>query len=111
MKNVTQPPFPAPPPYVFHFLIYDWLPQSVMGTLQGMMTSTPPDPSHKIPPEARGKVRRKKKSLGAGAVTRTSSAGGGGEDVVAGDGEGGGGKDRTFVTSREFPEEQKSSVG
>eukprot|EP00904_Undaria_pinnatifida_P006095 jgi/Undpi1/2615/HiC_scaffold_13.g05994.m1 len=78
---------------------------------KGMMTSTPPDPSHKIPPEARGKVRRKKKSSGAGAVTRTSSAGGGGEDMVAGDGEGGGGKDRTFVTSREFPEEQKSSVG
>lgn len=88
-----------------------------MGTLQGLTTSTTPDPSHKIPPEARGKVRRKKKASGAGAggrgaVTGPSSAGGMGERGVAeGDGGGEGEKDRTFVTNREFPEEDKSNAG
>lgn len=75
-----------------------------------MMTSTPPDPSHRIPPEARGRVRRKKK------VPARGGAGGGREGVpgeLTSRGVGGmeGGRvgresgvdaDRTFVTSRDY---------
>lgn len=72
-----------------------------------MLTSTPTDPSQKIPPEARGRVRRKKKAS-AGAAGRGVSApssnkgsGGGGGGMTAGDSVV---EDRTFVTNREFGE-------
>eukprot|EP00752_Nemacystus_decipiens_P001538 g1507.t1 len=67
--------------------------KSVMGTVPGV-PSMPPDPTQKIPPEARGRVRRKKK---AGA--RGSTAAGDGGDA-----------DRTFVTSGAFPEVDHPSV-
>ncbi|CAM9926522.1 unnamed protein product, partial [Ectocarpus sp. 4 AP-2014] len=40
--------------------------KSVMGTIPGLTASMPPDPSQKIPPEARGRVRRKKKASASG---------------------------------------------
>lgn len=74
--------------------------QSVMGAIPGMMASMTPDPSHKIPPEARGRVRRKKKSSSGGAHGSSAAAsanGGVGRDPTE--------KDRTFVTNKEFAEE------
>lgn len=73
-----------------------------------MMTSTPSDPSQKIPPEARGRVRRtKKKPSGGGrgsstAVESASQGGGVGAGELADN-------DRTFVTSRGFPEDDSNT--
>lgn len=69
----------------------------------------PPDPSQQIPPEARGRVRRRKK-FPAGGV---GPAGGGvsaAPPSAHGGGEGGEDKDRTFVTSRCLVEESHSNV-
>jgi len=74
--------------------------QSVMGTVPGV-ASMPPDPTQKIPPEARGRVRRKKKILSAPGG-RGSTAAEGGRRY----GEGG----RTFITSGGFPEVDHPSV-
>ncbi|CAM9540529.1 unnamed protein product [Pylaiella littoralis] len=86
-----------------------------MGTIPGVM-AMPPDPSQKIPPEARGRVRRKKKaasaggrgSTAAGFPSATTPAG-----MGLGEAGGGGGEietNRTFVTSRGFPEVDHPSV-
>lgn len=116
--------------------------QSVMGTAPGVVTSTPPDPSQKIPPEARGKVRKKKKAADGGRSSRGGTGGGsagGGDSGAArvrsmdggkrsiggatGSGETGGvanvgsrgstspPKDRTFVTSRNFSEDERPHGG
>lgn len=91
--------------------------QSVMGTIPGMTATAPPDPSQKIPPEARGKVRRKKKASAGGRRVCRGRVGGrddrgelseeAGSDAVKDEGGGGEGgsptaKDCTFVTNRDF---------
>lgn len=68
-----------------------------MGTIPGVL-SMPPDPSQKIPPEARGRVRRKKKSSSSAGMRGSTAAGEEG-DV-----------NRTFVTSGGFPEVGHPSV-
>lgn len=82
-----------------------------MGTIPGMTTSAPPDPSQKIPPEARGRVRRKKKNPGSGGAGRGTSAGlpslGGMGTTGMGEG---GEDDRTFVTSRGVVADDSSNI-
>lgn len=84
-----------------------------MGPIPGMTVSIPPDPSQQIPPEARGRVRRKKKaSVGAETATVDASteAMATASSVESKDDERRPYKDNTFVTSRRFQDEGGTDI-